>query len=128
MIRYLHLFIIYLSSIHHYQFDLKITFISKMLTFPTSLNINNKSNFLKLHRLRSQCYLRKDIYEHILSHSENEYYSLDDFMAKKIPETNLIIDEIMAELKSLGWNVKLAFGGTGLFIYSTEQPPNNCYE
>jgi hypothetical protein len=53
---------------------------------------------------------------------------LDDFIALKIPDTTLIIQELMTELKMLGWNVKLAFAGTGLFIYSTEQPPSNCYE
>ena len=36
--------------------------------------------------------------------------------------------KIIEELQELGWKCKTSFGGTGLFIYSTENPPPNCYD
>jgi hypothetical protein len=62
--------------------------------------------------------------------SENEYFSLDEFKAKiKNDKTfDKIVESICEELKILGWKCKTSFGGTGLFIYSTESPPPSCFE
>ena len=35
---------------------------------------------------------------------------------------------VKSELVKLGWKCKTSFGGTGLFIYSTEEPPPSCWE
>ena len=39
-----------------------------------------------------------------------------------------MINTTVKELKELGWNCKLSFGGTGLFIYSTENQPRGCWD
>jgi hypothetical protein len=35
---------------------------------------------------------------------------------------------IITELVNIGWNCKLSFGNTGLFIYSTDKPPPSCWD
>lgn len=101
-----------------------------MKEFPGFLRPKNKNNFSKLNRERVKCYLRRDIYEHIIMHEEKDYFSLDEFNKKvnNIELTKQLVKEIIAELESLEWKCKTSFGGTGLFIYSTENPPLNCFE
>jgi hypothetical protein len=101
-----------------------------MKSFPSKLKVENKASFKDLNYERNKCYLRRDIYEHIISHEEKEYYSLDDFN-QKIKNMSIVqkmVEELIPELESLGWKCKLSFGGTGLFIYSTDLPPSNCWE
>ena len=49
-----------------------------MKEFPCVCNPKNKNNFQHLNHDRLKCYLRKDLYEHIISHEENDYFSLDE--------------------------------------------------
>lgn len=75
--------------------------------------------------------LREEIYQHVVSSSENEYFALDNFYRKYKVEKDAsenLTELIMSELEANGWKCKTSFGGTGLFIYSTEKPPSNCYE
>ena len=103
-----------------------------MKEFPKVLSVSNKQNFPEMFYNRMKCYLRKEIYEHMISHSnqESEYFSLDDFSNKLNNKDffDKMIKEVQEELKIVGWNSKLSFGGTGLFIYSSEEPPSNCWQ
>ncbi len=102
-----------------------------MKFFPKTLNVENKNNFLKLKYGRCNCYLRRAIYEHIISHEEKDYFSIEEFNESKVHDMKMsqkLIDEIVPELIELGWKCKKAYGNGGLFIYSTEKPPKNCYE
>ena len=98
-----------------------------MKEFPSILHINNKENFKDIYYNRSLCYLRKSIFEHIIKEDENTFYDLDKFkhLIKKNEEIILVI---IKELNSLGWKCKLSYGGTALFIYSTEKPPISYWE
>ena len=100
-----------------------------MKEFPELLIVKNKKNLQKINNNRILCYLRRDVYEHVISSDENEYFDLDMFKAKyKKVEIKPIVKTIISELENLGWNCKLSFGGTGLFIYSTQKPPPSCWE
>ena len=103
-----------------------------MREFPSKLKPENKEIFPQLFYNRIKCYLRRDLYEHIISHKENDYFSLDEFNlnhhVKNIDLVKQMIDELIPDLKKLGWKCKTSFGGTGLFIYSTEKPPPSCWE
>ena len=102
-----------------------------MKEFPPFFRPERKDKFSALNDDRSRCYLRRDIYEFMIARSsENEYFSLDEFKVRvKNSETfTKIIDSICKELETLGWNCKTSFGGTGLFIYSTDSPPPSCFE
>src|SRR5271156_4688970 len=100
-----------------------------MKEFPEFLNPKNKENFSSKNRERLKCYLRRDLLEHIISHQEREYFSLDEFNKRvnDISLTQELIKEIIPELEKLGWNCKTSYGFTGLFIYS-EEKPLNCFE
>lgn len=101
-----------------------------MKEFPDSLNVSNKDKFPKLAYERWKCYLRRDLYEHILSHKPEDYFSLDKFNSERVENmdiTRRLINDLIPELESFGWTCTLSFGGTGLFIY-TDEKPANCWE
>ena len=101
-----------------------------MKEFPKSLNAKYKEKFREIHYNRIKCYLRKSLYEHIISHEEKDYFSLDEFNSKfniPIELTQKILESIIPEIEKLGWKCTLSFGNTGLFIYS-EEKPSNCWE
>jgi hypothetical protein len=101
-----------------------------MKEFPKSLNVKYKDRFPEIHLNRMKCYLRKSLYEHIISHEEKDYFSLDEFNSKfncKMEITQNILSQLIPELQKLGWNCTLSFGNTGLFIYNENKPPT-CWE
>jgi len=102
-----------------------------MKEFPNHLNPENKHNFSQLKYERNLSNMREQIVDLILTNDENNYFEIDNFSRlyklKKI-EVNKMILSITEELESLGWKVKQSFGGTGLFIYSTEFLPSSCFE
>lgn len=79
---------------------------------------------------RLLCYLRRDVFEHVLSHEETDYFSLDDFNTRRVQNMELTVDlvnKVITELVERGWKCTLSFGGTGLFIYRQEKP-KNCWD
>lgn len=101
-----------------------------MKYFPKGLTPSNVPKFSELANKRLKCYLRRELYEHVISKKPEEYFSLDEFANKKgvTCETVLsICKELIPELEKLGWTCKLSFGDTGLFVYSGKKP-SNCYE
>lgn len=101
-----------------------------METFPEHLNPQYKVNFDDIYIDLVTCRLREEIYHHVLSHTENDYFVLDNFYKKwEIESSNQenITELMISELEANGWNCKTAFGRTALFIYSTEKAPCNCY-
>jgi len=73
--------------------------------------------------------LQKAIYEHVISHDENSYFDLEKVSRLNFEKTDEFIsklgEDVKPALEKLGWKYKLTFGGTALFIYSTEkQPPS----
>ena len=102
-----------------------------MKSFPTILNVNNKDKFSELNYNRILCYLRRELYEHIIREEETNYFELDKFQKKyslELKNREKMGETVMSELCKIGWKCKLSFGGTGLFIYSSENPPTNCWE
>lgn len=102
-----------------------------MKNFPSILNAENMKNFPEINFNRLKCYLRRDLYEHIISHKEDDYFLIDEFNDKRVNNlmiTKKLVLDIIPELEKLGWKCKISFGGTGLFIYSTEKPPKNCFD
>lgn len=103
-----------------------------MISFPEDINVRNINNFQNLNIIRIKSLLRQEIYDLLLTRKdENSYVDLDIFLMKhcnrKVCILEAIIKDIREELQNLGWNTKLGFGDTGLFIYSTENPPTSCW-
>ena len=103
---------------------------NKMDQFPIHLNPSLKYRFNNEYICLLIRKLREEIYEHIISNDENSYFPLDNFVRKYNVNQKLteLTEIIIHELTSLGWKCRTSFGGTGLFIYSTENPPPNCYD
>ena len=102
-----------------------------MKEFPSRLKPENKDKFYIYRFERNLTYLRKQIYELVLFGNENSYFELDNFAhSNKISNKDIekMCNSITEELKKLGWKTQTSFGGTGLFIYSTQEPPPSCYE
>lgn len=99
-----------------------------MKEFPQKLDVSNKNKFKLFNYNRVKAYLRRHLYEHILSNEEKDYFSIDNFWSQyNTPvEPDRMITEVRDELHRLGWKTEVSFGGTGLFIYSNEKPPN-CF-
>jgi hypothetical protein len=103
-----------------------------MKEFPSILNISNKDNFKVISYNRNLCYLRTELYEHIIKEDENNYFDLEKFRnyrkIKDITDIDSMVKILIDELCILGWNCKISFGGTALFIYSSESPPVTCWD
>jgi hypothetical protein len=115
-----------------------------MQAFPSVLEVSNK---LDLSTYRSRWLLqnlRKEIYNHMLEYdyteedpgsevykTENNYFDLTNFYSNYCVKDEKLQCElyksIIDELEHLGWNCKLSFGDTALFIYSTSKPPTSCW-
>jgi hypothetical protein len=105
-----------------------------MKELPLILNVKNIQSFPELYYNRVSCYFRKCIYEHVISQDENSYFDLDKFGRKYFKDkdieelTSKLSQSIILELEKLGWKCKLSFGGTALFIFSTDNPPPSCWD
>ena len=103
-----------------------------MREFNKNIHAGNKNHFRQIYADRVLCYIRRDIYEHILRENEDSYFALDTFFRNykitDIKSKNQMVKTIMKELHDLGWKTKTSFGSTGLFIYSSDNPPSNCFE
>lgn len=105
-----------------------------MKEFPTILNIKHKVRFQEIYYNRVLCYLRKTVYEHVIREDENSYFDLEKFGRLYFNEKNReelvkkLSTTVQYELENLGWKCKVSFGGTALFIYSSENPPVSCWD
>ena len=100
-----------------------------MNKIPLELSCNNKLNFLEMKLIDIHNKISDDIGKFLIHRNdENEYIDLDKYYpnyGKDIVNSN--IEKIIKELNDLGWKTKLSFGNTGLFIYSTDDPPTSCW-
>lgn len=103
-----------------------------MNSFPTYLIPENTELFKSYDYDRILSLLKNEIHDFII-HRKNEldYFDLELFYRKysyyeKINQDKMFL-EIKNELFNLEWKVKLSFGDTGLFIYSSEVPPSSCW-
>lgn len=101
-----------------------------MREFPDYLTPEYKGSFedvLFQTRLRL---LRREIYNLVIKGDENQYFSIDTYARNRgisMKDMMRLIDIVSGELRDKGWKTKLSFGNTGLFIYSTKDPPRSCY-
>ena len=103
-----------------------------MNEFPSDICVLNKDNFSEYNYNRLLGILRADIYNHMLWRNENDFFDFDkfyklNFKTKDIDMLDKMKIVIMEELNKIGWNTKLSFGSSALFIYSSENPPSSCW-
>ncbi len=104
-----------------------------METFPDWLNPTETENIRGKNVERIAGLLRKAICEHISQRpSEEDYFDVESFRTgtqtgMKRDDFYKLLNPVAKELRELGWKTKMSFGNTGLFVYSTEEPPSTCW-
>ena len=103
-----------------------------MISFPKHINVENIKDFQQINYDRVLGLFRDVIYINLLTRKEeNEYIDLDTFSRQYCNNNNCMISklvqQVILELHELGWKTKMSFADTGLFIYSTENPPPSCW-
>jgi hypothetical protein len=101
-----------------------------METFSLTFHVSNKDKFSDEFFKKYLIKLRKIVADHMLRCNENDFVDLDTFNRKYVKDmakTRQMAAIVSDELKQLGWNTLLGFGETGLYIYSTDEPPASAY-
>lgn len=94
------------------------------------LDVSNKHNFATIRRAEMKLKMRKHIRQMLLEGNESDFFDLDDFNRTYVKDSSLasmLLHEICEELHALGWKTFLGFGGTGLYVYSSEELPPGAY-
>ena len=91
--------------------------------------VENKDKFPRVLYTKNLITLREDISEFLLEGDEKTFFDLDEFAKKHKNKKTIMqmVDTVIEELHALGWKTFLGFGGTGLYIYSSEEKPPNAY-
>jgi hypothetical protein len=108
-----------------------------MKSFPSKLTPDNLNNFYKYNINRQTCYLRRAIYEWMLTDNFTKPETKDQNGNTIYPERcfdlqglsqskNIIysddsIQTICKELNDLGWLTKVAFSNSALYIYKKDE-------
>ncbi len=99
--------------------------------FGDDLNVLNKDRLRDLWMTEMMCKLRKHIYNFMLSRTrESDFFDIDTFNRKyvnNINVTNDLVNTAVEELVGLGWKTHIGFGGTGLYVYSSDELPAGVY-
>lgn len=93
-----------------------------MKEFPKKIKASNLNCFKEYDTNRQKCYLRKEIYEWMISPSfyqDNE--RCFDLQLKGYVDE--VIQSICEELNELGWKTRLAFNNNSLYIYKEGEDP-----
>jgi len=102
-----------------------------MESFANDLNVINKDNLRNIWKHKTLSRLRKHIYDFMISRTrENDFFDIDTFNRKYVKDidiTSNLVNTVVEELNSLGWNTYIGFGGTGLYIYSSNDSPSGMY-
>jgi NAD-specific glutamate dehydrogenase len=101
-----------------------------MDNFPEHLKPSNKESFSDIRKTAILKILRKNIHDLVLKENENDFFDLVIFDKQNVNDISLtknLVQIVIEELHNLGWKTKLSYGDTGLFIYSTENPPISAW-
>ena len=103
-----------------------------MNNFPENLTPDKKHLFKNMLYIKHLEMFREDIFIHMLNENENDPIDIDQWCRKKInndwEKMEKILESVINELKILGWKCKISYGGTCLFIYSSDIQPPMCYD
>lgn len=99
-----------------------------MKTFPSSLLPENISSFSVYELKRKICYMRKYIYECMISSTFNIPNNCGINMQNISPQEEYgvdsrVTDQICADLRERGWETAVGYGGTILFVYTPGSQP-----
>jgi len=111
-----------------------------MKGFPAHLRPENMSQFSKHKFNRQLCYTRRHVYEAMMQPAFGSINEQDQSLNCGINLSNLamgefkteytaderITQQICSELKDLGWETTVSYGGTMLFVFPPGSKPANA--
>lgn len=107
-----------------------------MKSFPDLIHVNNVDTFATLHYERVKAYLRRDIYELIISNPYDytngqiaDTFSINGLDRKyrmSVEVLQKMLVELAQELEQLGWAYEIVYGHTAIFIFPPGNKPPNC--
>lgn len=98
--------------------------------FTELVHSNNKNNFFEVKRNHYIRILREDIFRFLINGDENDFFDINKFNKTYLDDEKMcesIFSEIIQELEEMGWKYKICFGGTGIFFYTSENPPASAW-
>jgi hypothetical protein len=98
--------------------------------FFSDLYVSNKDNFSEIKYNDLMNKLKKHIRNFMLEGNESNFFDIDIFNRKYVKNVNMMnemVNKVVQDLNSLGWNTYIGFGGTGLYVYSSEELPRGAY-
>jgi hypothetical protein len=114
-----------------------------MKSFSLEIHVKQKHNFPEYKYNKVLKRLRQSLNDHIIGYryeieSKKETFDCENnsFDLELFFKTNGIVlskdkermyETVKSELLKLGWNCDLTFGGTTLFIYSSNKLPTSCW-
>jgi hypothetical protein len=101
-----------------------------MNSFPEHLLPERKEDFTIIRKEILINQMRKDIYDLMIKGNENDFFDLVVFRNRyqlTSSEVREIADILISELNERGWKTVLSYADTGLFIFSTENPPPGAW-
>jgi hypothetical protein len=101
-----------------------------MNKFPENFRPENKDNFSEMRFNHLTDLMRKNIYHLVIKGNEKDFFDLEIFNRQHVGNieiTKKIASNLVDELHSLGWKTVYSYGDTGLFIYTSEEPPVNAW-
>lgn len=96
----------------------------------SELHVEQKDSFPERRRAFCLRKLRSHVARWMVDGNENDFFDLDEFnrtYVHDMPLTQSLVETLTNELHTLGWKTFLGFGGTGLYVYSSEERPANAY-
>lgn len=93
-----------------------------MDAFPTELAPSNTELAAMMHK-HVMRRLREKVFCCVASGDPESFFDLAAFEFASYARLKDLVADVCAELHTLGWETKLTYGDTALFVYSKANPP-----
>lgn len=110
-----------------------------MREFPAKFIPKNLTEFVVYKYARDICYLREAVYEWFIREKPQKDkkelapyespFNLEEFEKLRAPPNfTAMVKEICSELSRLGWETRIGFKNTALWVYPKDSPPKSLPE
>lgn len=101
-----------------------------MDSFPSTLRPEYTENFGKDLYNNWERQFREEMYLYILKRDSRDYFDFDSFNKRTVNDKILMGEmagKILGELKELGWDWTICYGGTGVYVHAPGEKPAHAW-